>query len=176
MTSDDKTLGIYLNDHLAGATAGVELAKRLAGENRDNAGGRVMERLVGEIAEDRGSLVTVMSTLGIPRRGYKTWLGWLGEKAGRLKPNGRVLSRTLLSRVIGLETLLIGIEGKAAAWRILRARAENDSRLDAGLFDGLLERARQQAVEVERLRMWAATEAFGGEAEPLETTGEDRHA
>lgn len=163
-------LGVYLNDHLAGATAGTELAKRLAGENP----GEVLEQLVEEVAEDRGTLVAMMSTLGIPRRHYKIWLGWLGEKAGRLKPNGRVVSRTRLGRVVGLETMRLGIEGKAALWRTLRAHAKSDSRLDAGLLDSLLDRAHQQAEQVERLRMRAATEAFGGD--PLATTDEGNHA
>ena len=171
--SDDRALGIYLNDHLAGATAGTELAKRLAGEHRDHPS-QVLERLVVEVAEDRDTLVSVMATLGIPRRHYKILLGWLGEKAGRLKPNGRVVARTRLSRVVGLETMRLGIEGKAAVWRTLRARADSDSRLDAGLLDGLLDRARQQAEQVERLRMRAATEAFGGD--PLKTTDEGHHA
>ncbi|HEV7652052.1 MAG TPA: hypothetical protein VGP26_28185 [Actinophytocola sp.] len=163
---DDTLLGIYLNDHLAGATAGVELAERLAGENRDRIGGRVLRRLAEEVAEDRVALLDLMATLDVPVRHYKVWLGWLGEKAGRLKPNGRILTRSPLSRVIGLETLRLGIEGKAALWRALRGRAEIDSRLHTERLDDLLDRARRQSATVESFRGWAVTEAFGGDAEP----------
>jgi hypothetical protein len=166
---DDKMLGIYLNDHLAGATAGVELAKRLAGEHRDEAAGQVMARLVEEIAKDRDALLDTLAALDIPVRHYKTWLGWLGEKIGRLKPNGRLLSQSPLSKVIGLEMMRLGIEGKASGWRSLRTRAEHDSRLDADRFDVLIDRAHRQAEEVERLRVVAAAEAFGGEADPSVT-------
>lgn len=165
--SDDKLLGHYLNDHLAGATAGTELIKRLAGENRDQIGGQVLTRLVDEINADRDALQDVMVTLGVPIRRYKTWLGWAGEKVGRLKPNGQLLTHSPLSRVLGLEAMVLGIEGKAALWRTLRARAENDSRLDTARFDRLIDRARDQATRVERLRAWAAAEAFGGETDAL---------
>jgi hypothetical protein len=167
-SSDDRLLGIYLNDHLAGSTAGVELAKRVAGETRGQAPGEVMGRLAGQIAEDRDTLVDLMRTLDVPVRTYKNWLGWAAEKAGRLKPNGRVLFRSPSSLVVELEALLLGVEGKAALWRSLRTRAGSDSRVPVDRLEELLERARQQAVQVERLRLWAVAEAFGGEAQPLD--------
>lgn len=161
---DDRYLGLYLNDHLAGATAGTELAKRLAGENRDRPGGQALAGLADDVGEDRAALLAVMATLDVPVRRYKEVLGWVGEKAGRLKLNGRVLSRSPLSQVVGLEAMLLGIEGKAALWRTLRARAAADSRLAVDGFDILLGRAREQAELVESLRVLAAAEAVGGEA------------
>jgi hypothetical protein len=166
---DDKLLGIYLNDHLAGATAGVELAKRVTGEHRGEAAGQVMARLAEEIAEDRDALLDALAALEVPVRHYKAWLGWVGEKLGRLKPNGRLLSKSPLSKVIGLEMMRLGIEGKASGWRTLRTRAEHDSRLDADRFDALIDRAHRQAEQVERLRVVAAAEAFGGEDDPAVT-------
>lgn len=168
MTIDDKLLGIYLNDHLAGATAGVELAKRLAGENRGEPCEQILEGLVEDVTADRKTLQDLMATLKVSVRDYKSWLGWVAEKAGRLKLNGRLLTRSPSSRVVGLEGLLLGVEAKAALWRTLRARAALDDRLTTDQLDQLLERARQQAVQVERLRMWAVAEAFGGESDPLD--------
>jgi hypothetical protein len=166
---DDKMLGVYLNDHLAGATAGVELVKRLAGENRDRSGGQALARLAQEIADDRDALLDVLAALDIPVRHYKAWMGWVGEKFGRLKPNGRLFTRSPLSQVIELEMLGLGIEGKASGWRTLRTRAAQDARLDEDRFDGLLDRAHRQAETVERLRVLAAVAAFGGVADPSVT-------
>ena len=42
-------LAIYLNDHLAGATAGTDLARRAASSNRDTAYGRVLAEVAEEI-------------------------------------------------------------------------------------------------------------------------------
>jgi hypothetical protein len=158
-------LGIYLNDHLAGAVAGTGLAKRLAAEE----GGEVLPRLATEIDEDREALLELMAALVVPVRHYKTWAAWGAEKVARLKLNGHLLSRSPLSRVIELEAMRLGVEGKAAGWRTLRARAETDSRLDAARLDGLIDRARQQIDELEKLRLAAAAEVFDGETAPTET-------
>ncbi len=74
-------LGIYLNDHLAGATAGTELARRMAASPQLAAAGGVLQRLADELAEDRAALLKMMAALGIPVRGYKVYAAWIGEKA-----------------------------------------------------------------------------------------------
>ncbi|WP_414938998.1 hypothetical protein [Amycolatopsis sp. cmx-11-51] len=161
---DSALLGIYLNDHLAGAIAGTELAKRVAESDRDPSG--VLGKLAHEIADDRAALLTVMAALDIPVRRYKAVAAWAAEKAARFKPNGRLVSRSPLSRVVEFEALRLGVEGKAAGWRTLRVRADRDPRIDAGRLDDLLERARRQIDEIEELRAHAAAEAFGGDAQP----------
>ena len=49
------------------------------------------------MAQDRVALLKIMATLGIPVRTYKVFAGWIGEKAGRLKFNGRLFARSPLS-------------------------------------------------------------------------------
>jgi hypothetical protein len=149
-------LGIYLNDHLAGATGGLELARRVAGSHRDSA----LQGLAAEVAQDRTALVGIMDALGIPVRGYKVYAAWIGEKAARLKLNGRLLARSPLSGLEELEMLRLGVEGKAAGWRTLRALAETDNRLDPGRLDELIARARRQADLLEELRVRAANQVI----------------
>lgn len=155
-------LGIYLNDHLAGATAGAELARRMARSHRGGEGSAredsgALNRLAAEIAQDRSALITIMAALGITVRAYKVGAAWIGEKAGRLKFNGRLLARSPLSDLEELEILRLGVEGKAAGWRTLRARADTDARLDAGRLDELISRAGRQVEELEELRVRAAS-------------------
>ena len=149
-------LGIYLNDHLAGATAGLELARRVAGSAQVPAPPAELRQLAEEVAQDRDSLRRIMGTLGIPVRSYKVWAAWAGEKAGRLKPNGRLTTRSPLSNLEELELLRLGVEGKAAGWRTLRALADRDSRLEAGQLDELISRASRQAGFLEESRIRAA--------------------
>jgi len=104
----------------------------------------------------------MLAALDVPVRAYKSWATWTAERLGRLKLNGRLLRRSPLSRVLDLEAMLLGVEGKAAGWRTLRARAESDTRLDAGRLDALIDRAYLQIDELERLRVKAAAEVFGG--------------
>ncbi|AIJ20395.1 hypothetical protein [Amycolatopsis methanolica] len=59
-------LGIYLNDHVAVVTAGVELARRFAHTEADWAGNGKLDRLAEELAEDRDALVDMMRALGDP--------------------------------------------------------------------------------------------------------------
>jgi hypothetical protein len=78
------------------------------------------------------------------------------EKAARLKLNGSLWSRSPLSGVAELEILRLDVEGKAAAWRTLRARAERDTRLDKEQLNELLSRAARQSEALEELRATAA--------------------
>jgi hypothetical protein len=154
-------LGIYLNDHLAGATGGLELFRRSARAHRGTDTGDVLEQYTAEVAEDRAALLEMMRVLGVPVRQYKVYGAWVAEKVGRLKFNGRLRERSPLSSLVELEALRLGVEGKASGWRTLRMVAERDGRLDAQRLDGLLDRARRQADTLEELRVRTAQELFG---------------
>ena len=154
-------LGIYLNDHLAGATGGLELARRMAASHRGLAAAGTMQRLVAEVAQDRAALEDIMAALGIPVRAYKVHAAWIGEKAARLKLNGHLLTRSPLSSLEELEMLRLGVEGKAAGWRTLRVLAETDKRLESGRLDELIARARRQSDLLEDLRVRAAGQVAG---------------
>lgn len=153
-------LAIYLNDHLAGATVAVELARRAASSNRNSAYGAFLERLAVDISEDRESLLRLMRALGIGVDRLKLLGGWGTEKLGRLKLNGRLFGYSPLSRLVELEVLLLGVEGKLALWRSLKhLQANLPGDFDVEL---LIERARDQIAELERNRLRAAEDALGG--------------
>ncbi|MEU4804606.1 SRPBCC family protein [Actinosynnema sp. NPDC023587] len=141
-------LGVYLNDHLVGASATVELARRVARTHPELRG------LARSIAEDRVALLRIMKERGVPVRGHKVAIGRLGELVGRLKPNGALVTRSPLSDLVELEGLRLGIEGKAALWRALRTLPDSDT------YERLLERAEAQAQRVEALRIDAASGAL----------------
>jgi hypothetical protein len=158
--SEAGMLGIYLNDHLAGATAGAELAHRMGRSQGDGQDADTLRRLAAEITQDRAALLDLMAALGIKIRRYKMGAAWIAEKAGRLKLNGRLLARSPLSDLEELEMLRLGVEGKAAGWRTLRTLASTDMRLDPGRLDGLVARAGQQADILEGLRTAAANQVI----------------
>jgi hypothetical protein len=115
-----KYLGIYLDDHLAGSTGGLELAKRAAAEHEGTELGAFLARLRDEIAEDRRALETLMEQLGITPHRAKQVVTWTAEKVGRLKPNGELRGRSPLTPFLELEALSLGIEGKRLMWVALR--------------------------------------------------------
>lgn len=150
----ENLLGVYLNDHLAGATTGVNLARRMATSAESGTERAAMlSRLATEITADRSALLRIMGSLRIPVRGYKVFAAWAGEKAGRLKLNGHLMTRSPLSDLEETEILRLGVNGKAAGWRTLRTLAEQDSRLDADRLDELLARADDQLNRLETLRV-----------------------
>jgi hypothetical protein len=152
-------LKIYLEDHYAGATAGLELARRAVGANRRTPYGDVLERLAREIEEDRDSLRAIMSTLGVGPDRFKVVGAWAGEKAGRLKLNGHITGYSPQSRVIEIEGLVVGVTGKRCLWAALRHVADQESRLDIEELDRLLLRAERQIADLEELRLKAVSEA-----------------
>ncbi len=159
-------VGIYLNDHLAGATAGLELFRRAARANAGTEIGSELAKLAGEIEDDRAALIEMMRTLGVPRRQYKVALGWIGEKFGRLKMNGRLLSRSPLSTLIEVEALRLGVEGKRHGWRVLRRMADDDERLETARVDTLIARARRQIDVLDGLHQRAADRVTGSTERP----------
>jgi hypothetical protein len=157
-----KLLSIYLNDHLMGATVGVELARRAHGNNRGNEFDGSLAKLAQEIAEDRETLIELMDRLGIGRDRPKIAAGWVAEKAGRLKLNGSLRGYSPLSRMVELEGLSLGVEGKLAMWRVLKETVAEDGR-PAGIdLDALIERAMAQRQVLEELRGRAARIALAG--------------
>jgi hypothetical protein len=156
---DPKLRGIYLNDHLAGATAGAELARRAAGSNAEGELGDFLARLAEDIEEDRQTLVEVMSRLGVKRDPVKQSFAWGAEKVGRLKLNGRILGYSPLSRLVEIEGLHIGIAGKLSLWQVLAATSASEL---AGIdLEALIARAQAQLAAIEPFRIAAAREAFG---------------
>jgi hypothetical protein len=148
-------LAIYLNDHLAGATGGVELARRLRASNRGNeVFGQPLDRICKEIEEDRATLEQVIDRLGFSRSRVKPAGAWVAEKLGRLKLNGRLRGYSPLSRVLELEGLLIGITGKMALWETL-AELEGVKRLGID-FAQMSARAAEHRSAVDDLHRLAA--------------------
>jgi len=147
-----KLLGIYLQDHLAGATAGLELFRRSAGAHKDTTLGDILEALRLEATSDRQALLDLMALLEIQPDRIKTTAAWAAEKVGRLKLNGALLRRSPLSDVIELEGLRMAVEWKAAGWRLLQALAATEPRLAQVDLDDLLARADDQATRIESLR------------------------
>jgi hypothetical protein len=154
-------LAIYLNDHLAAATAARELVRRAAGSNRGSEYGPFLERLAVEIDEDRESLLEIMRALGVGVDRVKVLAGWSGEKLGRLKLNGRLLGYSPLSRMVELEALTLGVNGKLGLWRVLGELAPREPRLARFDFDELIARGERQLDGLESQRLRAAAEAFG---------------
>lgn len=157
---DRRLLQIYLQDHMAAAVAGVELARRVRGSNRDQPFADELAEICDEIESDREALSGVMEALDVGGNPIKQTGAWVGEKLGRLKLNGRLRGYSPLSRLLELEGLVIGVSGKVELWRSLRAVADSEPALKQIDLRGLERRAESQRKRLERLHERAAREAL----------------
>jgi hypothetical protein len=151
-------LSIYLNDHLAGATLGLDLARRTRSSNEGNAYGEELTEIAAEIEEDRDALIALMEELEVPRDHLKIASAWAAEKIGRLKLNGSLFSYSPLSRLVELEGLYLGVTGKLSLWENLKTATPGG--VKSADLDELIARAKSQRTRLERLRVKAASEAF----------------
>jgi hypothetical protein len=155
---DARYLAIYLNDHLAGATALLALLDRAIEGEAGGERGPFLVRLRGEIDAERDTLKAVMTANGVRAQRPKLVAAWLAEKPGRLKFNGHLLRRSPLSPLVELETLALGIDNLAQLWRVLRGQAATDAA--AARFDELIERTERRRAEVETHRLAAGAGVF----------------
>jgi hypothetical protein len=158
-----RLLRIYLQDHYAGSTAGLQLARRTARNNRGTPLGDFVATLADEIEADRRELRKVMADLEVRPNQLKSALAALAERLGRLKLNGRLLHYSPLSRLLELELLVLGLEGKRGLWTALKAAAGPSVPLDEARLDRLGARAEKQQQALERRRLEAAEAALGSE-------------
>lgn len=152
--TDDRLLAIYLNDHLGGSVTGREVCRRARDENRGSELGKFLDTLLREIEEDGATLKRIMDRVGAEESRVKKAMAYASEKLGRLKLNGRIVGYSPLSRLVELEFLSIGVEGKGLLWLLLGDLA--DTRLAEFDFVALESRARDQRDRIEVHRLEAA--------------------
>jgi hypothetical protein len=153
VTRVNRYLAIYLNDHLAGATLGLELVRR-ASKEHDGELGEFLHELRQQIEQDYRALLEVMDVLGVNRSRVKPALGWVAEKVGRLKLNGQLTQRSPLTPLVELDGMASGVAGKLKLWVALREVVDDES-LRARL-DELSARAERQLADLEPHRLAAA--------------------
>ena len=154
-------LAIYLNDHRAGSVAGYELAKRTLDNNEGTEYEAFLAQLVEDIREDQATLDRIIERSGIPRSPVKPGLAWAAEKVGRLKLNGALTGYSPLSRLVELEGLKLGVEGKLCLWRSLRTARPAEAAVTDEELDELIARAEAQVEGIEEHRVKAAQVALG---------------
>ena len=156
-----EALDSYLNDHLAGSAAAVELVERIKANNEGTPLAAYLEGLGREIEADRDTLGEVMERLGVVRSKPKQVVGKVMETLSRMRLNERVTGGPEITRLMELETLSLGIEGKVALWRSLNHVA--DSRPELAEFDvaSLIVQAVGQRSGLEPYRLEAAAGALG---------------
>lgn len=161
-----EALDSYLNDHLAGSAAAVELVDRLRATNAGTPLAAHLEGLGLEIKADRDTLGEVMERLGVVRSTPKQLVGKVMETLSRLRLNERVTGGADVTRLMELETLSLGIEGKVSLWRSLNHVADGHPGLAEFDLAALVGKAEGQRTGLEPYKLEAAAHALGPAADP----------
>jgi hypothetical protein len=152
----DQLLAIYLDDHRAGAAGGSALVHRLVDRYGDDPGYEPLRELARQIDEDVATLDRLRDELDVHGGDLKRLVALAGERLGRLKLNGRLASKSPLSRVEELEGMAAGVFAKRQLWSAIGACA---APVDIDVAQ-LIDRAEGQLQILADLHVRAVDDAF----------------
>lgn len=158
-SAEARYTAIYLQDHHAGSTVGLELTRRALSSNPEGELGEFLRWLENELIDERSQLEAMMSAIGVKPDRLKDAGGWIGEKLGRFKLNGQITGYSPLSRLVELEGLHVGISGKLSMWENLRSA--HGASFAGHDLDELARRAEEQRARLAEHRAAAARASLG---------------
>ena len=150
-------LAHYVRIHLTGAAAGIELFGR-GTDLYDPEAQATTARIREELVEERAWLRDLVERLGSTEPTLTQIVAKVGERLGRLKPNGDLVRRTALTDVIDLETMYDAVSGKVAGWEALLEL--EDPRADRGDLERLHDQGLRQIRDLKELHRAAARRAW----------------
>lgn len=158
-------LSTYLNDHLAGSIAALELIEHLAKKYPDSALEQFFAELHADISADQDVLRDLLRTFDGKESSVRKAGAWVAEKVGQMKFGVREHEVTGVGLLEALEGLVMGITGKQLLWRALASAAKTWPQLQGLDYAELENRAADQRERVEEKRLAAAKSAFTREQE-----------
>ena len=151
-------LTTYLNDHLAGSVAALELLDHVIEACKGKPLERFFRDLRREIDEDQEQLKELIAKLGASESSVRKAGAWLAEKLSR--PKIDLSEGEEMGIFLALEALHLGISGKRSLWRALHAASRNVPELARLDYSGLETRAIEQCERVEARRLEIARSVF----------------
>jgi hypothetical protein len=151
-------LETYLTDHLAGATAGVNISQMASQEHRADEHGAFFGEIASEIKADYETLEKLIADLGVDESATKTAAAEIGSKMMAPKFTGG--DDDELNAFVTLETLSIGVEGKICMWKALKTVEGGYPELSSLDLDELIARGESQRERIEATRLEIAPQAL----------------
>jgi hypothetical protein len=150
----------YLNDHLAGSVAALELLDHLIRLRPGTAGERALAAVRTEVEADQQTLQHLLHEVGGKESRVRQAAAWLTEKLGQAKLRLDDPGSGELEMLEALEVLALGIQGKASLWRALAAASAHAPEVRQLDFVALEARAQNQFQRVDSLRLQTAPVAL----------------
>jgi hypothetical protein len=152
-------LATYLNDHLAGSVAALELLDHLIKIYEGKPLEKFFKDLRDEVSADQEILRKLVQRFAKESAIRKAG-GWIAEKFTRAKIKAAGEEVGEIGLIQALEVLVLGITGKQLLWRALNASLGSSPLLRGMDLSRLEERAIEQIERVEAKRLEAAREVL----------------
>lgn len=153
-------LQTYLNDHLAGSVAALELIEHLTKKFPGSELEAFFADLYTQIKADQQVLRDLLEAFEKDESVIRKTGAWVAEKFARPKFGLEKHDVSGVGLLEALDGLVLGITGKQLLWRSLRAASETWPQLRGLNYAELERRATEQRDRVEEKRIAAAREAF----------------
>lgn len=156
------SLEIYLRNHEAAAQAGYDLCRRTTASHQGKTYADELGEITDEVKQDLSSLRAMMRDISVHPDPLLSTALRVGERVGRLKPNGHLLRRAPLSDLVEIEAMLDAVRAKAAGWQALTAAGAQSWIRSADLAE-LSRRADSQIDRLVGIHQAVAAQVLAGE-------------
>lgn len=157
----NKDIATYLNDHLAGSVAALELMENLQATYPDSEIERFVAGLQADVLSNRQQLEALMARLDVAPTQTRNALAWLTGKFAEIKLRLDDPAGGALHLLESLEVLSLGLAGQIALWQGLAAATEDAPDLRVLDYEDLKRRTEDLRRRVEAQRLAAAREVLG---------------
>jgi hypothetical protein len=149
-----------VHTHLAAAAAGVDLFERSADAQLDPDAAAVVREIHGELVDERRRLRRMAADLGVGESSVLTAAARVGERLGRLKPNGSLTRRTDLTDLVELEAMRTVVAHRRAGWQALMSVVDVHACLDREELQQLVAQSEDQQSRLADAHTRAAARAL----------------
>ena len=156
-------LATYLNDHLAGSVAALEMLDHMIEMHEGKPLQSFLKDLKRDIESDQNELKELMKRLDFDESAVRKTGAWVMEKLSRTKLQIGASGESNVGLLQSLEGLALGITGKRSLWRVLAAAGKNARPLQGMDLARLEARATDQIERVEAQGLILARQIFGPE-------------
>ncbi len=139
----------YLNDHLAGSVAALEMLDHMIEMHEGKPLQSFLKDLKRDIESDQNELKELMKRLDFDESAVRKTGAWVMEKLARAKLQIGASGEANVGLLQSLEGLALGITGKRSLWRVLAAAGKNVRPLEGMNLARLEARATDQIERVE---------------------------
>lgn len=156
----DEQVATYLNDHLAGSVAAIEILEYLERMHHGTTEEHFFTDIRDNVISDQAELEAMMARLGVGASATRKAGAWFASKLTEFKLGIDAAEGGPLRALEAMEILTMGIDGKRSLWRAMQESLDVLPELADVDFDRLIERAEEQRSRVEHARLGAAGQVF----------------